>query len=54
MRTLCRYKWYQNRSLTLMWGSVPFGPVKIVTPQFYGRNEDVMSVLGGERVVFVT
>ena len=26
------YKWYQSRSLTLVWGSVPFCPVRDVCP----------------------
>ena len=24
------YKWYQSRSLTLVWGFVPFGPIRDV------------------------
>ena len=37
-----RYKWYQSRSPTPMWGFVPFWPCNAM-----GHNEDVVSAWGG-------
>ena len=50
-----RYKWYQSRSSTSMWGSVPFGPaISWDTMRTLCLHEGGGGGGGGGGLVFVT